>query len=96
MLDGRLNIYNNRAERAIKPFVIGRKAWLFSQTANDAHASAVLYSIIETAKANRLIPFNYVTHSLTQLSQPDPDIEKLLPWNVVLSLTYFTGRILLK
>jgi hypothetical protein len=45
-LDGHLSIDNNRAERAIKPFVIGRKAWLFSQTANGAHASAVLYSII--------------------------------------------------
>lgn len=84
-LDGRLNIDNNRAERAIKPFVIGRKAWLFSQTANGADASAVLYSIIETAKANGLIPFNYVMHLLTQLSQPDHDVEKLLPWNVVLS-----------
>jgi hypothetical protein len=65
--------------------VIGRKAWLFSQTANGADASAVLYSIIETAKANGLIPFNYVMHLLTQLSQPDHDVEKLLPWNVVLS-----------
>ena len=48
-LDGHLSIDNNRAERAIKPFVIGRKAWLFNQTAKGAHASAVLYSIIETA-----------------------------------------------
>ena len=49
-LDGQLNIDNNRAERAIKPFVIGRKAWLFSQTAKGAKARATLYSIIETAK----------------------------------------------
>jgi hypothetical protein len=47
--DGNLNIDNNRAERAIKHFVIGRKNWLFSNTANGAHASATLYSIIETA-----------------------------------------------
>ena len=47
--DGRLSIDNNRAERAVKPFVICRKNWLFSQTANGAHASATLYSIVETA-----------------------------------------------
>ncbi|WP_413479741.1 IS66 family transposase, partial [Vibrio hibernica] len=58
--DGRLSIDNNRAERAVKPFVIGRKNWLFSQTANGAHASATLYSIVETAKINGLIPFNYI------------------------------------
>lgn len=83
-LDGHLSIDNNRAERAIKPFVIGRKAWLFSQTANGAHASAVLYSIIETAKANGLTPFVYVMHLLEELSQPEPDIESVLPWNVKL------------
>lgn len=83
-LDGRLNIDNNRAERAIKPFVIGRKAWLFSQTANGANASAVLYSIIETAKANDLLPFDYLMHLLTQLSKPEINIEQLLPWNVKL------------
>ena len=54
--NGRLNIDNNRAERAIKPFVIGRKNWLFSLTDNGANASATLYSIIETAKANGLTP----------------------------------------
>jgi transposase len=79
-LDGRLNIDNNRAERAIKPFVIGRKNWLFSQTANGAKASASLYSIIETAKANGLIPFDYINYLLEQLSQSEPDIEQLLPW----------------
>ena len=83
-LDGRLNIDNNRAERAIKPFVIGGKAWLFSQTANGANASAVLYSIIETAKANDLLPFDYLMHLLTQLSKPEINIEQLLPWNVKL------------
>ncbi len=49
---GRLSIDNNRAERAIKPFMIGRKAWLFSNTCNGAHASAIRYSMVETAKAN--------------------------------------------
>ena len=82
--DGNLNIDNNRAERAIKPFVIGRKNWLFSNTANGAKASAMLYSIIETAKANDLIPFDYITHCLEELCKPNVDIEELLPWNVKL------------
>tara|TARA_B100000700_G_scaffold178723_1_gene197379 strand:+ start:1900 stop:2487 length:588 start_codon:yes stop_codon:yes gene_type:complete len=79
-LDGLLNIDNNRAERAIKPFVIGRKNWLFSQTASGANASAVLYSIIETAKANDLNVFEYVMKCLEQLCQSKTDIEQLLPW----------------
>ncbi len=79
--DGRLSIDNNRAERAVKPFVIGRKNWLFSQTANGAHASATLYSSVETAKINGLIPFNYICACLDELCQPEPDIDSLLPWN---------------
>ena len=55
--DGNLQIDNSRVERLVKPFVIGRKNWLFSNTANGARASAMLYSIIETAKANGLVPF---------------------------------------
>ena len=81
-LDGRLSVDNNRAERAIKPFVMGRKAWMFSQTAKGAQSSAILYSIVESAKANGLTPYNYITHLLEQFSQPEPDIEQLLPWNV--------------
>ncbi|AZG72917.1 IS66 family transposase [Shewanella livingstonensis] len=79
--DGRLSIDNNRAERAVKPFVIGRKNWLFSQTANGAHASATLYSIVETAKVNGLIPFDYIMVCLDELCKPEPDIDSLLPWN---------------
>ena len=79
-LDGHLAIDNNRAERAIKPFVIGRKNWLFSQTATGANASAILYSIIETAKANDLNVFEYVMKGLELLSQPEANIELLLPW----------------
>lgn len=52
--DGRLNIDNNRAERAVKPFVIGRKAWLFANTKTSAAAIATLYSMVETAKINGL------------------------------------------
>jgi transposase len=61
---------------------MGRKAWTLSQTANGAKDSAVLYSIVETAKANGLTPYNYITHLLEKFSQPEPDIEQLLPWNV--------------
>ena len=82
--NGNLTIDNNRAERAVKPFVIGRKNWLFSNTANGAKASAMLYSIIETAKANGLTPFDYIAHCLDKLSHKDCDIEQLLPWNVTL------------
>jgi transposase len=57
---------------------------LFSQTAKGADVSVMLYSIVESAKANGLTPYNYITHLLEQLSQPEPDIEQLLPWNVKL------------
>jgi transposase len=80
--DGRLHIDNNRVERAVKPFVIGRKNWLFSNTANGAQASAMLYSIIETAKANGLIPFDYLRYVLQAIAEHPADIDRLLPWNV--------------
>ena len=54
LLDDRLEIDNNRAERSIKPFVIGRKNWLFANTPRGARVSAILYSIVETAKENGL------------------------------------------
>ena len=83
--NGYLSIDNNRAERAIKPFVIGRKNWLFSNTATGAQASAMMYSIIETAKANGLIPFDYICYLLEQLPTNPENIDYLLPWNVVLT-----------
>ena len=55
-LDGRLELSNNRAERAVRPFAVGRKNWLFSNTSKGADASAAIYSIVETAKANGLRP----------------------------------------
>ena len=79
--DGNLNIDNNRAERAIKPFVIGRKNWLFSNTANGANASAILYSLMETAKANGLVPFDYLKYLFEELPKAPEDIDYLLPWN---------------
>ena len=82
--DGELNIDNNRAERAIKPFVIGRKNWMFSNTTKGAEASAVLYSLIETAKSNGLVPFDYLHHILKELGEGKTSVEDLLPWNVSL------------
>ncbi|WP_445428834.1 IS66 family transposase [Alishewanella sp. HL-SH05] len=80
--DGRLNIDNNRAERAVKPFVIGRKAWLFANTTSGAKASAVLYSLVETAKINGLEPYDYLTTLFKALPNADtPDkLTKLLPF----------------
>ena len=76
-----LNIDNNPAENAIRPFVIGRKNGLFSDTPKGAKASAMLYSIIETAKANGLEPFAYLSHVFKELpgAQSLEDIEALLP-----------------
>jgi len=79
--DGHLNIDNNRAERAIKPFVIGRKNWLFNATASGAKASAILYSLIETAKANDLHTHFYLERCMEEMAKPNPDIESILPWN---------------
>ena len=58
--DGRLELSNNRAERSIKPFVIGRKNFLFANTPLGAQSSAVIYSLIETAKENGLDPYHYL------------------------------------
>lgn len=80
--DGNIKIDNNRAERAVKPFVIGRKNWLFSETHSGATSSTRLYSIIETAKSNGLDPTRYITLCLEELCKPEPNIDMLLPWNV--------------
>ncbi|MDP4537592.1 IS66 family transposase [Alkalimonas collagenimarina] len=87
LTDGRINIDNNRAERAIKPFVIGRKAWLFANTHGGADASAVLYSLVETAKANDLQPIDYLMSLFEQWphSKDGDSIDHLLPWNIKLS-----------
>lgn len=82
--DGTYPIDNNRAENAIRPFVIGRKNWLFSSSQSGARASANLYSLIETAKLNDLDPWSYLKKVFTDLpnAQTAEDIEALLPWNV--------------
>ena len=81
--DGRLELSNNRAERSIKPFVMGRKNWLFANTTGGARASSLIYSLIETAKENGLDPYHYllwVLQNAPQLSETDEAwAEKLLP-----------------
>lgn len=85
--DGRLEADNNRAENAIRPFVMGRKAWLFSDTPAGAEASARLYSLIETAKANGIEPYAYLRQVFTKLPKAETlaDIEALLPYKIDLS-----------
>ena len=80
---GYLPIDNNAAERAIRRFVIGRKNWLFSDTPKGAMASAQLYSLVETAKANGQEPYAWLRHVLERLPQATSldDFEALLPWN---------------
>lgn len=82
--DGCWPIDNNRAENTIRPFVIGRKNWLFSASQAGAHASANLYSLIETAKVNNLEPYAYLKKIFTLLPQAQSldDIDALLPWAV--------------
>ena len=81
-LDGRLEFSNNRAERSVKPFVIGRKNWLFAATKEGARASSVIYSIVETAKENGLRPFQYMQYLLETLpNSTTGNLEDLLPWS---------------
>ena len=85
LLDGRLESSNNRAERSVKPFVIARKNFLFANTANGADGSSIIFSLIETAKENKLDPYRYLTHVLglaPNLDQSNPAwVEQLLPEN---------------
>jgi transposase len=89
--DGRLELDNNRSERSIKPFVIGRKNWLFSNTPKGARASAIIYSIVETAKANGLNPYFYLNFLFEKLPNMDTTdegaLDKLLPWSTSLPIT---------
>ncbi|MCF8568593.1 IS66 family transposase [Alicyclobacillus tolerans] len=83
--DGNLEIDNNRSERSIKPFVLGRKSWLFSNTPSGARASSISYGIVETAKENGLNPFAYLEYLFEQLPNLDESAEDpltaLLPWS---------------
>lgn len=85
--DPNVPLDNNRCENAIRPFVIGRNAWLFCDTQAGATASARLYSLVETAKANRVEPHAYLLHLFTHLPTATTvdHFEALLPWNVDLT-----------
>ncbi len=85
--DGRLPIENNSSERAIKPFVIARKNFLFANTARGAQASAVVFSILETAKEHSLKPFQYMEYLLSELPNAQAkDLDEFLPWSPTLPL----------
>ena len=86
LLNGRIPISNNLDENAIRPFVMGRKNWLFCNTPNGATASAAVYSIVETAKANGLDPYKYLKYLLEQMpcagGRYSCDfLDMLAPWN---------------
>jgi transposase len=97
LLDGRLEISNNRAERSIKPFVIGRKNWIFFNTPNGARASAIYYSLVVTAKENGLHPFEYLAwifENAPNLGKPGyvSAIKDLLPGSSALPKKVFSPK----
>ena len=82
--DGRCSFSNNLSEIAIRPFTVGRKNWLFCDTPNGAQASAVVYTMVEMAKANGVNVYHYLTYLLEKLpndKMSDEELELLAPWN---------------
>ncbi|WP_448781959.1 IS66 family transposase [Blautia sp.] len=84
--DGRLPISNNYCEANIKPFATARRAWLFADTPRGAFANGVLYTLVESARANELDVYEYLKHLLTEMPNnhhlEDPSvIDSLLPWS---------------
>ena len=82
--NGAWPIDNNLCENAIRPFVVGRRNWLFADTVAGAHASANLYSLVETCKANRIDPYDYLVRLFSKLphAKTADDFEALLPWRI--------------
>ena len=83
---GEIEISNNQVENAIRPFVVGRKGWLFADTPQGAEASAIIYSLMETTKANHLRLDDYLLHLLSILPEraeqrKDFEMDDLLPWS---------------
>ena len=102
---GDVPISNNLAEKAIRPFMVGRKNWLFCDSVKGAEASAIVYSLVETAKANRIEPYEYLLLVLTMLpylgkSPALEELEKLMPWHPKVAPGAYTkmmnGRVLRK
>jgi transposase len=85
--DGRYPIDNNACENSIRPFVVGRRNWLFSDTVGGAHASANLYSLLQTCLANGIDGYQYLRALLTQLpsAKTAEDFENLLPWRIAIA-----------
>ena len=86
MTHGEVPVSNNLAENAIRPFTVGRKNWLFCDTVKGAEASAVVYTLVETAKANGIDPYEYLLLVLTMLpylgnNPSHEELEKLMPWH---------------
>lgn len=86
LLDGRCSLSNNLAENSIRPFTIGRKNWLFSASTKGAESSAIIYSLIETAKANNLNVYRYLQFVLMAMpglgKNPEPEMMAyVMPWS---------------
>lgn len=83
--DSKVSVDNSHAERDIRAFVVGRKNWLFAKSSKGAVGSAVCYSIIGTAKANNLKPFQYLTYLFEKLPNSDVNdeeaLDQLMPWS---------------
>ncbi|MFC7372284.1 transposase, partial [Fictibacillus iocasae] len=93
--DGRLDLDNNLAERSIKPFVIGRKNWLFSNSSKGAKSSALIYSLLETAKENNLNIFEYFIHvfeTMPNTEMTSNQLEKLMPWSTELPTSCYLAN----
>ncbi len=81
---GQLRISNVMAENVIRPFAVGRKAWLFSTSPAGAHASAAMFTLIETAKANGIEPFAFLQQVIASVATADTDeaLDALMPWSM--------------
>lgn len=86
--NGDVSMDNNLAERAIRPFTLGRKDWVNVNSVHGARSSAILYSLVETAKANNLRVYEYLEYLLSELAEHADDtnrdfLKDLLPWSEV-------------
>jgi hypothetical protein len=92
--DGRCSLSNNLSENAIRPFTVGRKNWLFSDTPTGARASARIYTMVEMAKAHSLIIEDYLVFLLNVRPREDisdAELEQLLPWSDNARANYATA-----
>ena len=88
--DGRCSFSNNLSENAIRPFTVGRRNWLFSDTPKGADASSMVYTMVEMSKAHGLNIYKYLNFLLEQLPRTvmtDEELSKLVPWNETVQAT---------